>query len=168
MDENERAIGRMRRPLGPVVRRVMSSKFQFRPQGEGLDARILLSGFGRAQRKFVDVTGAIQRQGAWSPPQALGRGGVVYNFSGSGGVSTLGAVQTSGSITDSGRNGAHSYRGNLTLANDQGSVKLTIRANTYKITGGTGVYKGATGLGAVTYGTGVNDTLAGIALTGDL
>jgi hypothetical protein len=146
----------------------MSSKFQLSPQVEGIETRVLLSGFGRAQRKFVDVTGEFMRHDAWSPPKSTGRAGLVYDFNGSGGVSTLGAVQTSGTITDSGRNGTHSYRGNITLANNQGSVKLTIRANTYKITGGTGVYRGATGLGAVSFGTGFNDTLAGISLTGDL
>ncbi len=54
----------------------------------------------------------------------------------------MGAVQTSGSVTDTVRGGNHAYRGNLTLANSQGTVKITIRAGSYKINGGTGVYKG--------------------------
>ena len=152
----------------------MVPKRKLCPQVEGLDSRVLLSGFRPLQRKFVDVTGEFMRQDAWSPPQTRGRSVSVYNFTGSGGVATMGAVQTSGVITDSGRDGSHAYRGTVTLANNQGSVKITIRSTpssslgTYKITGGTGVYKGATGLGAVSFGTGVNDQLAGIALTGDL
>jgi hypothetical protein len=146
----------------------MSSKHAMCPQVEVMDSRVLLSGFGPAQRKFVDVTGEFMRHDAWSAPKINARSVAVYDFTGSGGVATLGAVQTSGVITDAGRGGAHSFKGNVTLANDQGSVKITIRANSYKITGGAGVYKGATGLGAVSFGTRSNGQLAGIALTGDL
>jgi hypothetical protein len=147
----------------------MFPKHKMCPQVEAMDARVLLSGFGPTQRKFVDVTGEFMRQDAWSAPKTTGRSVSVYNFTGSGGVATLGAVQTSGVITDTGRGDAHSYKGNVTLANNQGSVKITIRANSYKINGGTGVYKGATGLGVATFGTlKSNGQLVGIAPTGDV
>lgn len=152
----------------------MATKHKMCPQVEAMDSRILLSGFRPSQRKFVDVTGEFMRQDPWSAPQTRGRSTAVYNFTGSGGVSTLGAVQTSGVITDTGRDGEHSFRGKVTLANNQGSVKITIRSQpssvfgTYKITGGTGVYRGATGLGAVSFGTYGDGQLAGIALTGDV
>ncbi|AGA31497.1 hypothetical protein [Singulisphaera acidiphila] len=146
----------------------MSPKHEMRPQVEMMDSRVLLSALHPLQRKFVDLTGPLMRHDAWSAPKPTGRSAYVYNFQGAGGLAAMGAVQTSGSVTDTVRAGNHSYRGNLTLANTQGSVKITIRADSYKITGGTGVYKGATGLGGVAFGTRSNGELAGLALNADM
>lgn len=146
----------------------MSPKRAMRPQLEMMDSRVLLSGFQHMPRKFVDLTGPLMRHDAWSSPKSTGRSAFVYDFKGSGGLAAMGAVQTSGSVTDTVRNGNHAYRGNLTLANSQGTVKITIRASSYKINGGTGVYKGATGIGGVAFGTRSNGELAGLALNADM
>ncbi|WP_406698691.1 hypothetical protein V5E97_07365 [Singulisphaera sp. Ch08] len=146
----------------------MSPKREMRPQVEMMDSRVLLSGFQPVQRKFVDLTGPLMRHDAWSAPKSTGRSAYVYNFQGSGGLAAMGAVETSGSVTDTVRAGTHSYRGNLTLANNQGSVRITIRASSYKINGGTGVFKGATGIGGVAFGTRSNGELAGLALNADM
>ena len=146
----------------------MSPKREMRPQVEMMDSRVLLSGLRPMQRQFVDLTGPLMRHDAWSSPKPAGRSAYVYNFEGSGGLAAMGAVETSGSVTDTVRAGTHSYRGNLTLANSQGSVKITIRAASYKITSGTGAFKGATGLGGVAFGTRSNGELAGLALNADM
>jgi len=146
----------------------MSSKHKLSPQVEGMDSRVLLSGFRPMPHQFVDITGPVQRSDPWSEPRAAGRSRYTYNFDGSGGAGVMGAVQTSGTLTDTVRNGVHTFKGNLTLSNSQGSVRLNIRAGSYKIVSGTGEYRGATGIGAVSYGTRPNAPLVGLSFTADL
>jgi hypothetical protein len=136
------------------------------PIVEQSESRILLSSLGAVHRHFVDVTGEIMRQTIASAPGAGTRPVQVYSLAGTGGVAELGKVQTSGSVTETYRNGSRSFRGTVTLSNPSGSVNISFRTSSYKIVGGTGVYKGATGLGAVSIGTS-GGVFVGMAFSAD-
>lgn len=147
----------------------MLSKRSMQPRVEPMDVRVLLShaGAGLAHPRNVDITGEVMRMNLTTPPRTPGRTARVYSVQGTGGVAELGSVQVRGSATDTGRGGAHAFKGNLTLANSMGTITLKFTSNAYRITGGTGTYRGATGLGVVTYGTSGGGELIGLAFDAD-
>ncbi len=138
------------------------------PQVDVLGSRVLLSAINPFHRKFVDVTGEVMRRDLTLPPKVGPRSVQVYNFQGAGGVGVMGGVNTSGSVTETVRNGSPVYKGNLTLSNNQGSVKITFNSTEYRIKSGTGAYKGASGIGAVSFGTTAGSGLVGLSFTADL
>lgn len=141
----------------------MSAKCKTFPQVETLGTRVLLSGLNPFHRKFVDVTGDVLRLDLSSPPQKGPGSAQVYNLQGEGGNATMGDVQTSGSLTRTTHGNAAIYRGNITLTNSQGSVRIAFNANTYRIKGGTGAFQGAMGIGSVVLG----QNLDGLAFNAD-
>src|SRR5262249_37057852 len=141
----------------------MLPKRRMVPHVEMMESKQLLSAARAVHPRNVDITGEVMRMNLTTPPRTIGRNVHVYSVQGTGGVDELGSVQVSGTATDSGRAGAHIYKGSLTLSNNQGSVSVRITGGSYRITGGTGAYRGATGLGVVTYGTSASGDLIGMA-----
>src|SRR5437667_10963627 len=102
----------------------MSSQRRTQPQVEPMDRRVLLSSVGAARPRNVDVSGEVMRMNLTTPPKSIGRTARVYSIQGTGGVAEMGRVRVSGSATDTGRDGAHAFKGSLTLANSSGTVTI--------------------------------------------